>query len=819
MKQRAAVEFEQYYADWERWVRVRAFLSDGGGLRVEYEDAPDRENVGAGEDSGLRAGTGAHSEGVMAIGADGTILGMNGAASDLLQRSATVGQSLQELIASGDRDLFQLFHERICKGEHGTAEIEFIGAGGERRCLELDSAPLRWPDSSTVHLAVARDVTERHNRDRAALLLGAIVDSSDDAIVSKDLNGIVMSWNKSAERLFGFTASEMIGHSILKIIPSDRQSEETDILARLKRGERVDHFETIRQRKDGMLLDISLTISPVRDRNGRIVGASKIARDVTERKRGERAIQDLNSRLMAELAVMNRMQHLSTRVVEAGNVAELLCEILEAGLEFTSAARGTIQLPEGDVLKTVAQRGFGPGSSPMSTVHKGSGAAGAAWMSARRMIVEDLAESPLFANDPRREVLLEWGVRALQSTPLISRAGKVLGVLSTYFTEPGAIGERELRLLDLLARQAADLIDRVDADKARRASESRFRQLAEAMPQIVWTARPDGCLDYGNQRWYEFTGLSRELDDDTVWMPITHPDDAVESRERWDDSVKTGEPFQIDARFWDRKDQCWRWFICRALAVRGADGAVEKWFGTCTDIDEHKHVLDELRRANTDLEQFAYSASHDLQEPLRTITVYAELLESRYRGKLDGQALEFLEHLRAGARRMEMLVRDLLEYTQVARMEATPGAADSEKALEAVLENLSGAIEQSGARITHDPLPRVPAHSTHIQQLFQNLIGNAIKYRHPDRAPEVHVSVQRHSGNLIFSVRDNGIGIPPEYKEQIFGLFKRLHTGDQYSGTGIGLAICQRIVDRYHGRIWVESEPGKSSAFHFALPV
>jgi light-regulated signal transduction histidine kinase (bacteriophytochrome) len=244
-----------------------------------------------------------------------------------------------------------------------------------------------------------------------------------------------------------------------------------------------------------------------------------------------------------------------------------------------------------------------------------------------------------------------------------------------------------------------------------------------------------------------------------------------------------------------------------------------KWFGTSTDIDEQKRVEDELRRANQDLEQFAYSASHDLQEPLRSIKIYGELLTRRYGDKLDGQASEFLEYLRSGATRMEVLVRDLLAYTQVGRLNARAEMTSAGEALSTALANLAGAIQVNGAAVTYEPLPPVRVHNLHLRQLFQNLISNAIKYRSPDRPPSVHVSAERGNGVWVFSVQDNGIGIEARYREHIFGLFKRLHTGDEYSGTGIGLAICQRILERYHGRIWVESDPGQGSVFRFALPV
>ena len=303
-----------------------------------------------------------------------------------------------------------------------------------------------------------------------------------------------------------------------------------------------------------------------------------------------------------------------------------------------------------------------------------------------------------------------------------------------------------------------------------------------------------------------------------------HPDDHERTLALWREAVEAGSPFRIEYRFWDRRENHWRWFIGRALPVRDDSGNIVKWFGTSTDIDEQKHVEGELRRANQDLEQFAWSASHDLQEPLRSIKIYSELLNKRYGGKLDGQALDFLGFLRTGATRMEVLVRDLLTYTQVTRLDGPaeiPGnsSEDAREAVAATLAALNGAIAESGATVTCGPLPSVRMHSTHLRQLFQNLIGNAIKYRKPGLPPLVHVSGERQNGSWVFSVRDNGIGIEPEYKEQVFGLFKRLHTSDEYSGTGIGLAICQRIVERYHGRIWVESKPGEGSDFRFSIPI
>jgi len=236
------------------------------------------------------------------------------------------------------------------------------------------------------------------------------------------------------------------------------------------------------------------------------------------------------------------------------------------------------------------------------------------------------------------------------------------------------------------------------------------------------------------------------------------------------------------------------------------------------DITGRKKADADMRRANRDLEQFAYSASHDLQEPLRTINVYSELLTQRYGDKLDEQALEFLGYIRNGAVRMETLIRDLLSYTQVSKLDVVSENTDAGEALSKALAGLQGAINESNARVTADQLPSVRMHGSHLCQVFQNLVGNALKYRSAERVPLVHISAERQRGYLLFSVSDNGIGIDPKYKETIFDLFKRLHTSKEYEGTGLGLAICERIVTQYNGQIWVDSEGGTGSIFKFRIP-
>ena len=380
---------------------------------------------------------------------------------------------------------------------------------------------IHLPDGRFGIVCYFRDVSERKRAEHNANLLASIVESSDDAIISKNLDGIITSWNGGAERLFGYTAAEAIGRSITILIPSDRLDEEREIIERLKRGERVDHFETIRVRKDGATLNISLTISPVKDAQGRVVGASKVARDITERLRHEAALKEANAA---------------------------------------------------------------------------------------------------------------------------------------------------------------------------------------------------------------------------------------------------------------------------------------------------------LTRANDDLQQFAYSASHDLQEPLRMVASYSELLQRRFGDKLGPTGAQYISYAVQGAVRMESLLKGLRTYTQVSANESEAiTQVDAGEIFRRTLASLEIPIKESGAQITQTELPRVKMREFQLEQLFQNLIGNALRYR-TQESPRIHVAAVRRDREWLFSIQDNGIGIEPRFKEQIFGIFKRLHSNAEYPGTGMGLAICQRVVERAGGRIWVESELGRGSTFFFTIP-
>ena len=631
-----------------------------------------------------------------------------------ITKANVLGRTDHDIFPREIAEQFQANDRRVLDAAKPFAVEEYAPHGDGIHSYISVKFPFSAPDGRITGICgIATDITERKQLEAVSRHLAAIVESSDDAIVSKDLNGIVTSWNKGAERIFGYLAAEIVGRPVSILAAPDRLDEMPQILAKIRQGQRVEHYETRRRRKDGTIIDVALTVSPVCDAAGEIIGASKIARDITAQKRfeQERALlfsREKEARRVAELLnqvapnLLAAQLDLGKLVQEVTDIATALVEA-EVGAFFhnvadeTSGSRGRYTLS-----------GLSPEAFASCTLPGHTDFSGPAFRGKLVYRCDDATQDPHNAEDHPHSGIREGRVciRSYLAAPVIDRSGEVLGGLFLGHTEPGKFTAAHEAIIVGIAAQASIALD--------------------------------------NARLFE--------------------------RSQW----------------------------------------------TQTEL---KRSNEELRRANQDLETFAYSASHDLQEPLRTISISAQIIERNCRDRLNGDDATFLQNILTASNRMIVLIEDLLKYARATKYEegSTPNV-DSARVLANVLESLRGTIEEAGATVTATKLPIVVIHESRLAQLFQNLISNAIKYRGKE-VSRVHVAAEERDGWCTFSVADNGIGIEPQYADRIFGLFKRLHGRDEYPGSGIGLAICQRVVEQYGGRIWLErSTPGEGSAFCFSLP-
>ena len=654
---------------------------------------------------------------------------------------------------------------------------------------------------------------------QASALQQAILDSASYSIISTDAEGIILTFNHAAERLLGYDAAEVVGKETPAIIHDFQEvAARAECLTQELRRNIQPGFEVFTAktgqggadenewtyiRKNGSRLPVLLSATALRDEDGRITGYLGIAQDITERRQTEALLKKGRDEL--EMRVQER-------------TAALLASKAQFQAAFEQAAVGIARVsPTGDWLDV---------NSKLCQI------VGYTREELSALTFQDITHP----DDLNSDLLYLTQVIAGEITNYsmekryIRKDGSLVWVNLTVAPARNASGEPEC-----FVSIVEDISARKKAQAALEDSETRYRFLADAMPQIVWTSDPDGNLDYYNQRWFDYTGMTLEETMGWGWQPVLHPDDLQNCLNRWTDSLTTDRPYEVEYRFKRASDGAYRWHLGRALPRRNEAGEILQWVGTCTDIEDFKQAQDALRqmndelearvnertadlmRSNEELQQFAYVASHDLQEPLRMIGSYTQLLARRYQGQLDEKADKYIAYAVDGVNRMQTMIQDLLGYSRVGSQEPNFQETSANRIVDIALVNLSAAVKDSGATVTVEPLPTFLADATQLVSLFQNLIGNAIKYS-GEKPPCVYIRACRQEDKWVFSVKDNGIGIEPQFAERIFVIFQRLHGRGEYSGTGIGLAICKKIVERHRGNIWMESETGQGSTFFFSLP-
>jgi PAS domain S-box-containing protein len=387
-----------------------------------------------------------------------------------------------------------------------------------------------------------------------------------------------------------------------------------------------------------------------------------------------------------------------------------------------------------------------------------------------------------------------------------------------------SLAPMELEGAPLVVSAVRDISDRKRAERALREREELLNALLDSSPAVIYIKDAAGRYLKTNRRFQDLVHLDSGTIVGKTDRELFTPERAAVFSLHDREVFRTGAAREFDeAAMGDDGEHV---YLSSKFPLRDASGRSYALCGILTDITDRKHMEEalesqarDLERSNAELEQFAYVASHDLQEPLRMVASYAQLLARRYGAQLDEDGKEFIEFMVDGARRMQDLINDLLAFSRVGTRGKPLVATDINAVVSDVLANLQTAINEAHAEITvAADMPTVNADATQLGQVFQNLLSNALKF-HGARPPKVEISFQQRDSEVEFVVRDNGIGIEPQYAERIFLLFQRLHTKQDYPGTGIGLAICKKIIERHGGRIWVESVSGQGSAFHFTIPL
>ncbi len=440
-------------------------------------------------------------------------------------------------------------------------------------------------------LAGAADVTDLERAEQLRLRYAAIVESTDDAIIAKDLDGVIVAWNAAAERMFGYPEHEAIGQPITMIIPPDLLDEEHDILRRLRAGERIEHYETVRVTKAGKRIDVALTISPLRNSVGVIIGSSKIARDITDAKQVATALRHSEQRLAREVAGATTLQSISARLMSESTPESLYTQILDAAMELMGSDAVSVQMLAADhaSLTLLGWKNFHPDSAVFwQRVEVGTGSTCSRALSDHeRVVVADVEACEFMAGTQDLQEYRRSGIRAVQSTPLQSRSSRPLGMISTHWRTPHTPTDDDFRFFDVLARFAADLIERTLAEEALRQSEERFRLIADTAPVMIWMSGTQKEIAYLNQTWLDFTGRPLDAMLGQVRADVVHPDDAERCREVYAKAFDQREPFQMEHRI-HRQDGEYRWVVTAGVPRYEVDRSFLGYIGTCVDITERK---------------------------------------------------------------------------------------------------------------------------------------------------------------------------------------------------------------------------------------
>ena len=668
------------------------------------------------------------------------------------------------------------------------------------------------------HARLSTTNRELEDKIEAHALLAAIVASSDDAIISKTLDGVITSWNKGAEQLFGWRHDEAIGRSIHLIVPPELQDEERTILERLRLGERVQHLDVERVRKDGSRVHISVTISPVRDRHGHIIGASKTARDITIRKTWEQDLMraEENQRLLVGI-------HDATRGLEDPSI--VMREIVtRVGLHFnvTRCAYGEVDADQGQLL--IAQgytRGVPTvaGRYPLDAF--GSLMVGEL-KAGRTAIIDDVRSDPLTDSPLAQATYTRMQIMSLVTVPLV-RGGKLIGVLVMCDGEPRRWDREDAQLLEQVAERTLFAIESARAAAVLRENRDVLRLAMRTANMGAWTR--DLFLDtvWWSPELAELFGMSRDdvdYDRERLFARV-RPEDRVRLSKEIEAALRERVDYSLEFEFKYASTGEWRWMESRGRAEYAADGRPVKLYGLCIDITERRRSVEALQEADRRKDEFLATLAHELRNPLAPIKSGLHILGSATNPAQATTAIEIMER-QVG--QMVRLVDDLLDVARITtgKVEIRSEPIDLAAAINDAIETSKPFADQRGQPLTVTP-PATPvyvnADRTRLAQVFANLLNNSAKYSEPGQP--INLAFGRDGSDAVVRVRDMGIGIHPEMLPRVFEMFRQADRtgGRARGGLGIGLSLVKRIVEMHGGTVTATSEGlGRGSEFIVRLP-
>jgi len=637
--------------------------------------------------------------------------------------------------------------------------------------------------------------------------LAAIVDSSEDAIISKNLNGVILTWNHAAERLFGYSEQEAVGRPITIIIPPDLFDEEKTILRRLQCGQRIEHYETRRLRRDGAMLDVSLSISPLRNEEGEIVGASKVLRDITENRASQASLLESRQRLEQEIDGARTLQRFSTQLISETERESLIELVLEAAMKLMAAQAASIQTLSYDdeSLTLLGWRNFHPDSAVFwnrVTAEAGS-TCGVALRNGARVVVSDVEACEFVAGTPDLEEYRRSGIRAVQSTPLRSRSGSPLGMISTHWHTPHTPTEDDFRLFDVLARQVADLIERRRAECAMRESEERFRLMANTAPVTIWMDNPEGRCTYINQTWLDLTGQSFEAALGEGWTSVVHPDDIEQCANIRSRAFDRREPFQIEFRI-KRHDGELRWIIGRGVPRYNADGSFAGYIGSAMDVTEKRLAEEALATMNQRLidaqeeerGRIARELHDDIAQRLALVTINLRVL-AQASADSAMECARKIEETRVEVANLAKDVQSLSHRLHPATLDYL-GIAAAAAALCREMSSHTGVEISLRADRTPRDLPRRIV--VCLYRVLQEALQNAIKH---SGARKIDVWLRCSDASMELTVSDGGDGFDLE----------------SANGRGLGLVSMRERLKAVHGRLVINSEPARGTTIQACVPL